>query len=117
MDISALFGSSSVWGDLIAARSQIPGAVAKNQTVASVKDTITNATRLSSDGKQNLNRLTDTVNQYAKGNTTLLRNIVGISNLMQLGAKEQTNTGSSPYAALLQSYYAGRTGSISDVQA
>ena len=117
MDISALFGSSSAFGDIIAARSRIPGKVVNGQTVATVKDAITNASRLDENSKKNLNNLTDTVNQFAKGNDKLLRDIVGISNLQQIGAKEQNVSGNSPYAKLLSAYYAGKSGSNFDYSA
>lgn len=116
VDISALFGASSAFGDIIAARSRIPGKVG-NQTVATVKDAISSATRLSEDGKKSLSKLTDTVNQFAKGNDKLLRDIVGISNLQQIGAKEQNLTGNSPYAKLLSAYYFGKPGSNFDYSA
>ncbi len=117
VDISALFGSSSAFGDIIAARSRIPGKVGVNQTSATVKDAIANASRLDASGKKTLTKLTDTVTQFAKGNDKLLRDIVGISNLQQIGAKEQSRTGDSPYAKLLNAYYAGKTGSNFDYSA
>ena len=116
MDISALFGSSSTFGDIIAARSRIPGKVGK-QTVGTVKDAIGNASRLDENSKKTLTNLTDSVNQFAKGNDKLLRDIVGISNLQQIGAKEQNNVGNSPYAKLLAAYYSAKTGSNFDFSA
>ncbi len=115
VDISALFGSSSAFGDIIAARSRIPGKVAGGQTVKTVKDTIADSTRLDADSKKTLTNLTDSVNQFAKGNDKLLRDIAAISNLMQFGGKEQSRVGDSPYAKLLNAYYAGKTGSVVDL--
>ena len=115
VDISALFGSTYAFGDVLKARAQIPGAVAKKQTVDSVKGAIADATRLDSSGRKTLNNLTDSVNQFAQGNDKLLRDIVGISNLMQFGGKEQNVSGDSPYAKLLSAYYAGKTGSVVDL--
>ena len=117
VDISALFGSSNAFSDVLRARSYIPGRTAASQTAATVKDTIANATRLDGNGRKTLNNLTDTVSKFANGNTKLLRDVVGISNLLQIGAKEQLNTGNSPYAGLLNAYYASKTGSILDYKA
>lgn len=114
VDISALFGSSSAFGDIIAARARIPGRVG-NQTVDSVKETIGSATRLDESSKKALTNLTDTVSQFAEGNDKLLRDIVGISNLQQIGAKEQFGNSDSPYAKLLSAYYSGKTGSMVDL--
>lgn len=115
VDISALFGSTYAFGDVIKARAQIPGAVAKKQTIQTVKDSIADSTRLDSGSKKTLNNLTDAVNQFAQGNDKLLRDIVGIRNLMQFGGKEQSAVGDSPYAKLLSAYYAGKTGSVVDL--
>lgn len=113
--ISALFGSTYAFSDVLKARAQIPGAVAKKQTAETVKDAIADSTRLDSSSKKSLNNLTDTVNQFAEGNDKLLRDIVGIRNLMQFGGKEQSNAGDSPYSKLLSAYYAGKTGSVVDL--
>lgn len=115
INISALFGASTAFGDVLKARAQIPGQVAKNQTVAGVKESIATASRLDVSGKKTLTTLTDSVNKFAEGNTKLLRDIQGISNLMQFGAKEQVGNTDSPYAKLLSAYYAGKTGSVVDL--
>lgn len=115
VDISALFGSTYAFGDVLKARAQIPGQVAKNQTVASVKSTIADSVRLSEDGKKSLNALADTVDQFAKGNQKLLRDVVGISNLQQFGAKEQAGRADSPYAKLLSAFYTSKTGGVIDL--
>lgn len=115
VDISALFGSSSAFGDIIAARTRIPAKIATGQTVKTVKDTIADSTRLDSGTKKTLTNLTDSVNQFAKGNEKLLRDIAAISNLMQFGGKEQSRVGDSPYAKLLSTYYASKTGSVIDL--
>ena len=114
VDISALFGASSAFGDIIAARARIPGRVG-SQTVDSVKETIGSATRLDESSKKSLTNLTDTVKEFAGGNEKLLRDIVGISNLQQIGAKEQVSNSDSPYARLLSAYYAGKTGGVVDL--
>lgn len=115
VDISALFGSTYAFGDVLKARAQIPGVVKKGQTVESVKDAIGEARRLDAGSKKTLNNLTDTVNQFADGNDKLLRDIVGISNLMQFGGKGQNGLSDSPYAKLLNAYYTGKQGSIVDL--
>lgn len=117
VDISALFGASSAFGDIIAAKARIPGKVAGGQTVLKLKNTISEASRLDVDSKKTLSNLADSVNQFAKGNSKLLRDVAAISNLMQFGGKEQSRVGDSPYAKLLSAYYAGKTGINFDVQA
>jgi hypothetical protein len=109
VDVSALFGASSTFGDIIAAKARIPSGVSGAQTAAKLKDTINDASRLDKDSKKTLTNLTDTVNQFAKGNSKLLRDIAAISGLMQFGGKEQSMVGDSPYAKLLSAYYAGKT--------
>lgn len=116
-DISALFGTSSAFGEIIAAKSRIPSNVSGVQTVTKLKETISSASRLDKDSKKTLTNLTDTVNQFAKGNDKLLRDIAAISGLMQFGGKEQRMVGDSPYAKLLSAYYAGKTGAVADIEA
>lgn len=115
VDISALFGSGYVFGDVLKARAQIPGQVAKNQTVGSVKEAISSATRLDKGSKQSLTSLAETVDKFAGGNEKLLRDIVGISNLQQIGAKEQAGSSDSPYAKLLSAFYTSKSGGVVDL--
>lgn len=110
MDISSLFGSSGGFADIIRARQQVQAQrVDANASASAVKKAINGSNFLDKGGKQTLTNLTDTVSQYAEGNTKLLRDIQGISNLMQLGAKEQvaTDTASAVTQVLKARYLPG----------
>jgi hypothetical protein len=116
MDISALFGTSSDWASILAARQQARdfASVGTGQTADSVKSTISNATRLNDSSKETLTKLTDTVSEFADGDPKLLRDIEGLANLMQFGQTEQ-DSASSPYARLLSAAYSQKTGGFVDL--
>jgi len=117
MDISALFGSTNAFADIIAARQQANASkVTGVQTADSVKTAISNATRLDDTAKDNLTKLTDTVSEFANNDPKLLRDIAGLTNLLQIGQKEQAFA-SSPFNQLLSASYARKTGNMVDLLA
>jgi|GEM_PF-5379398 len=110
--ISALFGNNDALANLIEQRQRLAASrnqPAVNATAASVKKSISDSNFLATSSKQTLTQLTDTVSKFASDDPKLLRDIVGISNLLQIGQKENTaSASSSPYAKLLEGYYANK---------
>lgn len=105
---NVLFGVGDVWANLIQARQRAASSAVTiaRPTAEAVKDQIGAATRLDKASKQSLNTLTATVDKYASGNPALMRSILGIANLMQIGAKEDTNSSAlAPFAKVLEAYY------------
>lgn len=107
--VNMLFGpNGNPWAELMNERARIVSANTGSikPTVSGVNDHIANASRLDKSGKQTLTRLTSMADQFAPGNATLLRNIMGIAGIMQIGAKEERfGTNIMPYAKLLESRY------------
>lgn len=116
MDITSLFGTTGDWASILAARQQARdfANVGTGQTAESVKESISNATRLDDGSKKTLTNLTETVSQFAQNDPKLLRDIEGLANLMQFGQKEREKS-DSLYNRLLSAAYTQKTGGFVDL--
>jgi hypothetical protein len=109
--ISTLFGNNDALANLIESRQRL--SASRNNifptTTDAVKSTINKSQLLDKASKQTLSRLTDSVSQFAGDNPKLLRDIMGISNILQIGAKPEANSATDgPYAQLLSGYYGSK---------
>lgn len=108
--ITTLFGNQDALANLIESRQRL--AARQNtppKTADAVKSTISSSAMLDKTSKQTLGRLADSVSQFAGDDPKLLRDIIGISNIMQLGAKPDARAAlEGPYTKLLSGYYGSK---------
>jgi hypothetical protein len=118
--ISTLFGSQNAIGNLIAHKSKQQDASGV-KTLAQAKELIGASENLSAKDKTSLGNLATTVDAFAKGNDKLLRDVVGISNLLQLNHSEKQasvlGVDETSFTQALGNYYKAKIGAKLDLKA